>query len=240
MSGKLMPQSPTSVSTFNTCPKQYQAKYITKEVKFEPNAATERGSRWHEQLEKRLRDKTALPQETAHFEPFIRRLEKMRGEKLAETMLAIDSEFKACTYKQRYIGGKVDVMVVNHDAQRMAIFDYKTGGVKDSEEFRFQLKVYALAAFANYPYINTIRVAYVFLDHVKYSPVGDDGKLGLLFTRADIPELKAEVHHNIERIRIATERNEWLPKPGGLCRPSAKNGGKPWCQVKSCPFWGKR
>ena len=62
---KLMPQSPTSVSTFNTCPKQYQAKYITKEVTFQPTEATERGTRWHKQLEDRLRDKLALPQKTS-------------------------------------------------------------------------------------------------------------------------------------------------------------------------------
>lgn len=237
-----MPQSPTSVGTFNTCPKQYQAKYITGEVKFESNEATERGTRWHLQLEERLRDKKILPKETSHFENLIRRLEKMKGEKVAETLFAIDSDFNPCEYKKRYIGGKVDVSVINHEDCKMSIFDYKTGKVKDSEDFRFQLKTYALMAFKKYPHIKQIRVAYIFLDHFKYSPTGKDGKKGLLFTRKDIDELQAEVFHNIDRIRVATERNEWLPNPGGLCRPNkpSVNGGKPWCQVKSCPFWNKR
>lgn len=235
-----MPQSPSSVSTFNTCPKQYQAKYITKEVVFKPNPATERGTRWHLQLEERLRDKKVLPAETAHFEAVIQRLEKMKGEKLVEATLAVDADFNACDYSLRYIGGKCDVCVINHADRKMSIFDYKTGSVKDSADFRFQLKTYALMAFKAYPHILQIRVAYVFLDHYKISPTGKDGKKGMLFTRADIPELEAEIFHNVDRIRVATEKDEWIPNPGGLCRPSAKNGGKPWCEVKSCPFWGKR
>lgn len=236
---KLMPQSPTSISTFNLCPRQYQAKYITKEVKFESTPATERGTRWHLHLEERLRDKKTLPEETAHFESLVRRLELMHGEKLVETMLAVNSEFKACDYKVRYVGGKVDACVINHADCKMAIFDYKTGKVKDSEDFRLQLKLYALAAFAQYPHIQHIRVAYIFLDHFQYSPIGEDGKKGLLFTRADVPILEDEIKRNIDRIKVATEKDEWIPNPNPLCKVSIKNGGKPWCQVKSCPFWGK-
>ena len=32
----MMPQSHTSLSCYTTCPRQYEAKYVTKEVKFEP------------------------------------------------------------------------------------------------------------------------------------------------------------------------------------------------------------
>lgn len=238
---KLMPQSPTSVSTFNTCPKQYQAKYITKEVKFQPTEATERGTRWHKQLEDRLRDKLSLPEETAQFEPLIKRLEMMKGDKLPETKLAITEDFKPCDYKQRWYGGTADVIVLNHEEKKAVIFDYKTGKVKDNEDFRKQLTTYALMAFIAYPHITQIRVAYIFLDAMEYSPV-EKGKKGLTFYRKDIEEMKSDLAFNIEKIARATERNEWLPNPGGLCRPNKPtvNGGQPWCQVKSCPFWNKR
>lgn len=239
---KLMPQSPTSVGTYGTCPKQYQAKYITKEIKFEPNAATERGSRWHSYLEHRIADGVKLPDEVAHFEPVMLRMEKFRGEIKTEFTLAIDSDFKACEWKDRYIGGNIDLGIIDHENGKATLFDYKTGKVKHSDDFQFQLMVYALMAFKAYPHIKTVRVAYLFLDHCKISPRGNDGKLGVLYTRNDIAEMEAEVFHKVDRIRVSTERNEWLPNPGGLCRPNKPtvNGGKPWCQVKSCPFWNKR
>lgn len=238
---KLMSQSPTSVSTFNTCPKQYQAKYITKEVKFQPNEATERGARWHKQLEDRLRDKLTLPPETAQFEPLIRRLELMKGEKLPETKLAITKDFKPCDYRQRWYGGTADVIVLNHEENKAVVFDYKTGKVKDSADFRQQLTTYALMLLLTYPHIKQVKIAYIFLDSMEYSPIVG-GKKGLTFTRDDIEEMQSDLALNIERIASATERNEWLPNPGGLCRPNkpSVNGGQPWCQVKSCPFWNKR
>ena len=238
---KLMPQSPSSVSTYNTCPKQYQAKYITKEVVFKSTAETERGTRWHKQLEDRLRDKLALPEETAVFEPLIRRLELMKGEKLAETRFGITADFKPCDYKQRWYGGTADVVVLNHEDRKAVIFDYKTGKVKDNEDFRKQLTNYALMAFIAYPHIQQIRVAYIFLDSMQFSPI-EHGRKGLLFKQSDMEQMKSDLSLDIERIAYSTEKNEWLPNPGGLCRPNKPtvNGGKPWCQVKSCPFYNKR
>lgn len=239
---KLMPQSPTSVGTYTTCPKQYQAKYITKEIKFEPNAATERGSRWHKWLEDRMSEKVTLPAEVAHFEPVMARMEKFSGELITEKSFAVDAEFKPCEWSQRYIGGNIDLGFIDHDNGKATLFDYKTGKVKHNDDFQFQLLVYALMVMKAYPHIKKVRVAYLFLDHCKISPIGSDGKLGEIYTRKDLTIMETEVFHKIDRIRVATERNEWLPNPSGLCRPNKPtvNGGQPWCQVKSCPFWNKR
>lgn len=237
---KLMPQSPSSVNTYNTCPKQYQAKYITKEIKFEPNPATERGTRWHSYLEERVANEKALPSEVAHFEPLIDRLMKFNGEVKTEFNLAINDKFEPCDYRDRYIGGNIDLGIIDHENCKALLFDYKTGKVKDSEDFQFQLLTYALMTLKAYPHIQQVRVAYLFLDHCKISPRGSDGKLGVKYTRKDLADMENEVFQNIERIRRSTERNEWLPNPSGLCKPMAKNGNKPYCQVKSCPFWGKR
>lgn len=238
---KLMPQSPSSVGVFNTCPKQYEAKYITKEVRFEPNEATQRGERFHSHLEHRISIKKSLPKEAAYLEPVMRKLEGISGEVRTEFSLAINDKFRATDYKQRWIGGKIDLGIINHEKGSAFIFDYKTGKVKDNEDFRFQLKVYALLVFKAYPHVKRIRAAYLFVDHCEIMPAGEDGKPGMLFTREDIEELEFTVQQNIARIASATERNEWLPNPGPLCRPNkmSVNGGRPWCQVKSCPFWNK-
>lgn len=239
---ELMPQSPSSVGTYYVCPKQYQAKYITREIKFQPNEATERGSRWHKHLELRMAKAAELPSEVAHFEVMMKKMDSFRGDRIIEARLAVDSKFNACDYKARYIGGSIDLGFIDHERCKATLFDYKTGKVKDNPDFRFQLMVYALLVFKNYPHIRTVRCAYLFLDHCQISPMGDDGRLGLTYTREDIAEMQGEVLHKIDRIRSATERNEWIPNPGPLCRPNRAtvNGGKPWCQVKSCPFWNKR
>lgn len=237
-----MPQSPTSVGTFNTCPKQYEAKYITKEIKFMPNEATERGSRWHKYLEDRMSDKVALPLEVAHFEPVLSRMERFRGELITEQSFAVNVDFEPCEWSERYIGGNIDLGFLDHENGKATLFDYKTGKVKHNDDFQFQLLVYALMVMKAYPHIQRVRVAYLFLDHCKISPIGSDNKLGEIYTRKDLDIMEAEVQHKIDRIRVSTERNEWLPNPSGLCKPNKPtvNGGYPWCQVKSCPFWNKR
>lgn len=239
---KLMPQSPTSVGTYQTCPKQYQAKYITKEIKFEPNATTDRGSRWHKWLEERMGNKAILPAEVAHLEPIMQRMERFGGELITEQSFAIDADFNPCEWKERYIGGNIDLGFIDHDNGKATVFDYKTGKMKHNDDFQFQLLVYALMVMKAYPHIKRVRVAYLFLDHCEISPRGSDGKLGEIYTRKDLDVMQAEVFHRIDRIRVATEKNEWLPNPSGLCRPNKAtvNGGYPWCQVKSCPFWNKR
>lgn len=238
----LMPQSPTSVGTYTTCPKQYQAKYITKEIKFMPNAATERGSKWHKHLEERMSDGVVLPSDLAHFEQVMQKLEKLKGEVITEKSFAVDSNFNPCEWSKRYIGGNIDLGFIDHDNGKATLFDYKTGKVKHNDDFQFQLLVYALMVMKAYPHIRRVRVAYLFLDFCKISPVGSDGKLGEIYTRKDLDIMQTEVFHKIDRIRVATEKDEWLPNPGGLCKPNkpSVNGGFPWCQVKSCPFWNKR
>ena len=57
----MMTQSPTSLQTFLTCPKQYHAKYITKEVKFEQNDHATFGDLVHKSIENYLKHQEPLP-----------------------------------------------------------------------------------------------------------------------------------------------------------------------------------
>lgn len=239
---KLMPQSPSSIGTFNTCPKMYEAKYVTKIIKFQPNEANMRGDRWHNFLEDRMADHIPLPPEVAHFEPMMQRFERFRGEIKTEFKIAVNADFQPCDYRQRYIGGKVDLAIVNPETRHAVVFDYKTGKAKYNDEFALQIQFYAVAMLVCFPHLQSVRCAYLFLDAGRIEPRGDNGKFGALYTREDLPELQSIIRHNVEQIRSATERNEWLPRPGGLCRPNkpSVNGGQPWCQVRTCPFWNKR
>lgn len=236
---KLMPQSPTSVATFNTCPRQYLAKYITKEVVFKPNVATERGKAVHKALELRVAKNAPLPADIAKMEPFFSKLLAFSGDKLTECRWAVDKNGEPTRWTQRYIGGAVDLAIINKTDKRAFVFDYKTGAIKDTDDFEFQLVVYALLTLKNFPTIEKVKVAFVGVDQMVLKPVNPEGKKGLVFTREDLPELIGRVRDNVSRIEEASDTGEFIPTPNGLCRRSAKNGGNPWCDVKNCPFWGK-
>lgn len=236
---KLMPQSPSSVGVFNTCPYQYRAKYITKEDKFVPTPATERGNRIHKALELRVAQSAPLPDEISKMEVFVSKILSFNGAKLTECKLAVDKDGKAVEWRHRYIGGAIDLTVVDKDKGSALVFDYKTGQIKDTADFQFQLLVYATLIFAKYPFVDFVRVAFVGVDNLILKPVGLDGKKGVLYERKDLPDLLGQIRYSVSRIETATIKDEFIPTPNGLCRRSEKNGGKPWCNVQSCPFWGK-
>ena len=89
----MMTQSPTSLQTFLTCPKQYHAKYITKEVKFEQNDHATFGDLVHKSIENYLKHQEPLPTILHDLQPT---LDKM-GQVLfgAETKLAVDKQGQA-------------------------------------------------------------------------------------------------------------------------------------------------
>lgn len=214
--------SHTSLSTYQTCPKQYHAKYITKEVKFQQTEATIYGNRMHEAMEHRLRNKTPLPEEFASLEGVAATVEHMKGNLMVEMELAITRDLTPTQFfaKDVWLRGKADVMVFDTETGALRIFDWKTG--KPKKEMQ-QLKIMALAAFYSLKYVKKIRVAFV------YTKTGDVDAQD--FTAEQIPEIVAEVQQETNRLEKAHDNNLFPPQPNGLC--------KNWCQVTSCQFAGK-
>lgn len=214
--------SHTSLSTFQTCPKQYHAKYITKEVKFTQTEATIYGNRMHEAMEFRLKDKTPLPAEFETLESVAQAVEKMQGELMVERELAVTRELSKTKFfgHDVWLRGKADVMVFNSSTGLLSVYDWKTGKPKEDMQ---QLKIMALAAFYSIPGIQKVRVAFVYT------------KTGTVdvrhWTAADIPEIVADIRYETTRLEVAHEKNLFPPQPNGLCRQ--------WCEVKSCQFHGK-
>lgn len=214
--------SHTSLSTYQTCPKQYHAKYITKEVKFQQTEHTIYGNRMHKAMEHRLRNKTPLPEEFATLEGTAVIVEQMKGNLMVEMEVAITRDLAPTQFFARdvWLRGKADVMVFNPETEALRIFDWKTG--KPKKEMQ-QLKIMALAAFYSLKGIKKIRVAFV------YTKTGDVDAQD--FTAEQIPEIVAELKQETNRLETAHEKNLFLPQPNGLC--------KNWCEVVSCQFAGK-
>lgn len=211
----MMTQSPTSLQTFLTCPKQYHAKYITKEVKFEQNPHATFGDLVHKSIENYLKHKEPLPTILHPLQPTLDRMEQVLFG--AETKLAVDKsgkpvEFFDTTAYQRCI---VDAILANADQSVVVCIDWKTGKKRDAQMQHDFIKKCTKAKFPN----AKIVTLFLYLFKGAYDKQEYAGQ-----------ELSA-LNANMTQLHIAYANNAFEPRPSGLC-------GK-WCDVLSCPHNGK-
>ena len=211
----MMTQSPTSLQTFLTCPKQYHAKYIAKEVKFEQNDHATFGDLVHKSIENYLKQNEPLPSILHPLQPT---LDKM-GQVLfgAETKLAIDKQGKAVDFfdKSAYQRCIVDAILVNADQSVVVCIDWKTGKKRDAQTQHDFIKKCAKAKFPN------AKIVTLFL----YLFVGEYDRQE--YTGQPLTSLD----RNMANLASSHANALFQPRPSGLC-------GK-WCDVLSCPYNGK-
>lgn len=217
---KIIPITPTSLNTMMTCPRQFEAKYVTKEVKFQETAATIWGNRLHKAMEDNIKRGTAFSDEAMSLKPWVdafkAKAQAENAQLLSETKLAIDPEGNPTSWRDRYIGGIADVVILGE--KQAFIGDLKTGKKRDDPT---QLTILAKCLYATYPKIERINAA-LFYPHLP-----DFIRFTTKRTTFDDTTLMAQIK---EYIRIQ-EEYDYKPKPSGLC-------GK-WCDVVSCQFNGR-
>lgn len=211
----MMAQSPTSLSTFLTCPRQYEAKYITKEVKFESNAHAVFGDLVHKSIENYLKHREPLPSLLADLQPTLERM----GECLvgAETKLAVDSDGNAVDFfdKTAYQRCIVDAIIANADKSVVVCIDWKTGKKREAKTQHDFIKK---CAKAKYPNAKVVTL-FIYLFNGQHDR---DEYMGQPLT---------QLNHDMNRLVLAHGANMFNPKPSGLC-------GK-WCDVLSCLHNGR-
>lgn len=211
----LMTQSPTSLQTFLTCPKQYHAKYITKEVKFEQNDHAIFGDLVHKSIENYLKHQEPLPSKLLPLKPT---LDKM-GQVLygAETKLAVDKQGNAVEFfdKSAYQRCIVDAIITNQDQSVVVCIDWKTGKKRDAQTQHDFIKKCAKAKFPNAKIVTLF--LYFFVG--KYDRQEYTGQ-----------ELIA-LDRNMAKLASAYANDTFQPRPSGLCSK--------WCDVLSCQHNGK-
>lgn len=225
----IFPQSHSSLNVFETCPRQYEAKYITKEVKFVQGPEAKWGDDVHVQLENYLKSAgtSMIPSNMAMYKPFadwvLNRAAKGGGQVLAERMLAVTKDLQPCTYKDkaRWMGAKIDVTILYPATNLAEVFDWKTGKIKDD---RTQLQQYAAQTLSNHPEIETVASGYIWLKDQVISPP-------VYYQRSDLALHWDTFQHKYAQLRDAYIRGVFPPRPNGLCRQ--------WCDVTSCEFHGK-
>jgi len=211
----------SSREMFNTCPRQFHEIRILKSIPYVQNEHALWGERVHKAFEAAMLHGTPLPHGMEMWQRVAGQFGGLTGEVSAEQRMAIDANFQPTEYfaKNVWCRGDVDALWVNGKVAKAV--DWKTGKRKPNSD---QLALMALLVFHHHPEIEEVRTMFVWLKTYE-----QDRKT---YYRKDIGKMWEPFLHDVKRMMLAHEKDEWIPKTSGLC-----NG---WCQVKTCEFQGKR
>ena len=217
----------SSLSQFITCPKQYEAHKVLKYVPHTDTIATLYGKGVHSAAEHYIRSGTVLPEKYQYVKSSLDTLNSIKGDKFCELELGIaihGGQYELCDFEaeDRYWRGIADLVVVDEEAGKAYIVDYKTGKSAKYADTK-HLGLLAAAVFLKWPAIKTIKGMLLFVvskEIVKESYTY--GNRFQIFEKLKEPLLQREV---------AYETGVFNTKPNGLCRQ--------WCQATRCIHNGR-
>lgn len=211
--------SPSKLATYETCPRQYEAKYITKEVKFQSNAHADFGNAVHKNIEDYLLGKGKLAQRLIPMkEVFDKHANKLIA---TERKMGMSASHKPASMygNGTWINCVTDAAYASADGTRILIIDWKTGKNREAD---IQADMNKVIVAAHYPAATLIETAFVHLFHggiIHQTYIPGETKLPTLYGK-------------ILRLERAHREGVFEPTPNGLC--------KSWCDVLSCPHNGRR
>lgn len=214
---KLMPQSPSSVNTFETCPRQYAHRYIIKDLPYVETPQQREGNQFHRMAELRVKYKAELDKKYAELEPTFKVIDRWPNVEI-EVRSAINKDGAPCEWRHRLIGGIIDLRAYFESRATAMVVDWKTGKPRDDHT---QLMINAVTTFAEMPAAQYVTVAFCYTKTMELAQP-------ITFSRASEANLKASINDKLRKIRVAHEHALFPPKPSGLC--------KGWCDVKDCEF----
>jgi CRISPR/Cas system-associated exonuclease Cas4 (RecB family) len=220
--GAVIPWTYTKVKGFDTCPKQFHARYIEKSLPFVETEATKYGNEVHDAFEHYFKSNRPLPPKLQHYQPYLDALERKEGEKIAEYAFGLTIDLEPCNFfdKNVWVRGKIDLTILQGDTAY--VVDYKT-----SKSARYadmdQLELMAMAVFKHFPEVKHVKAALIF--------VVAKGVVKGEFHAADEAQLWGKWMKKLATMHEAENADVWNPKPSGLCRA--------WCDVMDCPHNGK-
>ena len=220
---KIPPWSYSSLTAFETCPRQYQELRVLKNYVQGDTEATIWGKEVHSDLELRIKDDAPLPERSSKWEPIAAKIAAMKDKGatvLTEQKFTIDKDFVMTSWESPAAWARciIDAAVIDSKNETATLLDWKTGKRKPST----QLMMSAALVMHHYS-VNVVNTGFVWLK---------DGKMDKeKFTRDQLPEIWNEFLPRVKRLEIAYDTDTWPVRPSGLC--------KQWCPVLSCKFNGK-
>jgi hypothetical protein len=215
-----LPWSHSALQDFLTCGKQYYEVRIAKSVAKGTNEYGDWGDYVHKQFDAYMKAGGAytLPENIAHYEPYIAQFLHLKGEVFSERQYAINRLMQPCGFKDKgvWCRGVIDILQINK--RKALAVDHKTGKRKEDSP---QLRLCALLVFIHHPEVEQCDV------HFNWLKV--DQRDIETFYRRDEKELWATFKDDLTKYVFAFKNEMFLPRPSGLC-----NG---WCPVTHCEYW---
>ena len=210
----------SALDTFKNCPRQYEAKYVSKTVKEEQSPQMVWGERVHKHFEDRIESGVPLPYELKEHELYMGELSNMAGHSFTERKIALDKKLHPCHFfaPDTFFRGIIDWHNV-HGPYGKAV-DYKTGKPHTKPH---QLALFAIHMFAMYPALEQIETAFYWTKTCKETTK--------TYTREQVPEMWDLFIPDLRQYKQAYSTDIWQARPSGLC--------KQWCPVLSCEHNGK-
>lgn len=213
---KTFPLSFSSMSTFATCPRQFQHLYVLEDVQDEVSSEGILESACRRQIADHVKNKKEIMEPVAQNAiPYLNSIKAQDAK--VEWTWGLTKDFEPCDF---FAPDAAYHDTVNYLARleggRAFAVEWETGD--DTDDFG-EMDLFALATFIHHPDVQKIRGMYVWLKpntHTKKD-----------YTRADIEALKEQVQEKAKPVLHGVARGEFSTKPSGLCR------GR--CPVTQCP-----
>lgn len=236
-------ESPTSLKTFQQCPRKYQATYITKELKWEQSPAAARGDRLHKLMEAAITSDEGLlvvdwPADEMHIK------ETARGfvdaiHKLKDTGWKVQAELETATDGMGNITGwwdsnswlrsKIDVCATHPDKDYAIVVDFKTGKVYNDMKIQLDINALCLRPITD---LTKYKVMFAYLDQDVITPydIVVDLDKPREFDRVKNTDTKLlDTMLVIDNLKESFEKAFWPEKKNNFCN---------WCQLKGkCKVW---
>lgn len=209
--------SHSSLKEFEQCPRKYHVVRVLKKYKMEETEAILYGNEVHKTIENYIRGTSEFPKKHAQFKPTVDAMLNKAGRHLPEYKMGIRRDLSACDFfdKQVWARGVGDLLVVDDDALKAWVVDWKTGGNKYPD--LDQLTLMSLMVFAHFPHIRQVNSALFFLLH--------DTMNKKVMLREEFDKEWWKYRERTGRIEACLENDVWNPKQGPLCG---------WCPHKAC------
>lgn len=219
--------SHSRLSTYRNCARKFKLQFLDKAFPDDSdNPNFVRGNRVHEQLEHYVMWKNsgesfkrpAMCEEAKNAIPIVDKIYETYTSVLPEQKLCIDQGWNKVGWfdKRAYLRAILDLIAFKPG--RALICDYKTGKVREYNEYGGQLHLNAAMLFAVEPEVIIIDVAYLFVDHKQ--------TIKVQFHRDQYEEFKAHFIAEHEQVNAETE---WSPTINRYCK---------WCPAtrQQCEF----
>lgn len=242
----VIPASYSSISAYETCPKQFYHLRIAKDVKQEESKEMAWGNLVHKKLEEAIKFGRSIPGNMEAFQWGLSLCQSLAvGRKInAEMDIAVTRDHVATGFwdGDAWVRGKLDVLIHDEAKTYAVSIDHKTGKTKPNSQ---QLLLSTLMCFDNYQTLERVKTAFFWLpepDHAKRITQQlfirhDSDTLQTTDTKGKqimltMQEAWEPFVDTIEQMEWSLQHDTWPAKPSGLC--------KAWCPVLSCPHNGKR